>query len=230
MEILSRDVREATRAKFETELAGAVRLLYFAQEPSRLVLPGGPSDTDCTFCRETRVLLQEVAALSHKISLTEFDFQSDKASAAEYRIDKVPAIVVQAEKDAGIRFYGIPSGYEYQSLVGAIVDVSKGATALAETTKEALKALDRPLHIQVFVTPTCAYCPRAVRLAHQFALESPFITADCLESTEFPRIADRYGVRGVPKIIVNDVLSFEGAVPESVFLENVLKALETNPE
>jgi glutaredoxin-like protein len=225
MEILSRDVREATRAKFETELLGPVRLVYFAQEPSRLILPGGPTDADCTYCRETRALLKEVAALSPKIELAEHDFQSEKPKASEYGIDKIPAIVVQGERDAGIRFYGIPSGYEYQSLVGAIIDVSRGTTALAETTKDALKSVDRPLHIQVFVTPTCAFCSRAVRLAHQFALESLFITSDCLESNEFPRIADRYQVRGVPKIVVNDVLSFEGAVPEAVFLENVLKAL-----
>jgi glutaredoxin-like protein len=228
MEILSRDVREATRTKFEGELAGSVRLIFFAQEPIRLILPGGPTDMACTYGRETRALLEEVAALSPKINLTEYDFQSAKERAAEFRIDKVPAIVVQGERDTGIRFYGIPSGYEYQSLIGAIIDVSRGTTALAETTKEVLKSVDRPLHIQVFVTPTCAHCSRAVRLAHQFALESPFITADCLESTEFPRIADRFHVRGVPKIVINDVLSFEGAVPEAVFLENVLKALAPN--
>jgi glutaredoxin-like protein len=225
MEILSRAVREATRAKFETELAGPVHLIYFAQELRRLILPGGPTDADCTYCRETRALLEEVSALSPKISLTEYNFQSEKEKAAEYGVDKVPAIVVQGERDAGIRFYGIPSGYEYQSLIGAMIDVSRGTTALSETTKDALKLVDRPVQIQVFVTPTCAYCSRAVRLAHQFALESPFITSACLESNEFPRIADRYQVRGVPKIVVNDVLSFEGAVPEAVFLENVLKAL-----
>jgi glutaredoxin-like protein len=225
MEILSRDVREATCGKFKAELAGPVHILYFAQEPSRLILPGGSTGTECLYGRETRRLLEEVAAQSDRITLTEYDFQSDKEKAAEFGIDKVPAIVVMGEKDDGIRFFGIPSGYEYKSLIEAVIDVSRGTTALSETTKKALKTIHHPLHIQVFVTPTCAFCSSAVRLGHQFALESPLIRADMVESTEFPHIADRYKVRGVPKIVVNDVFSFEGAVPEDIFLENIRKAL-----
>jgi glutaredoxin-like protein len=225
LEILTRDVREATRRRFETELIGPVRLLFFAQEPRRLLLPGGPTGTECFFYRETRRLLEEVAAQSDLITLTEYDFQSDKEKAAEFGVEKVPAIAVLDEKDPGIRFYGIPSGYEYKSLIEAIIDVSRGTTALTQTTKEALKTINHPLHLQIFVTPTCAFCSSAVRLGHQFALESSFITADMVESTEFPHIADRYKVRGVPKIVVNDVFSFEGAVSEAVFLENIRKTL-----
>jgi len=225
MEILTQDVREATRKKFETELIGPVRLLYFAQEPSRLILPGGPTGSECVFCRETRRLLEEVADQSDLITMTEYDFQSNKEKTAEFGIEKVPAIVVLNEKDPGIRFYGIPSGYEYKSLIEAIIDVSRGTTTLAKATKEALKTIHQPLHLQIFVTPTCSYCSSAVRLGHQFALESSFITADMIESTEFPHIADRYRVRGVPKIVVNEVFSFEGAVPEDVFLENIRKAI-----
>jgi glutaredoxin-like protein len=225
MEILNESVREATRKKFESEMTGKVSLIYYAQEPSRLVLPGGPTGNECFFCRETRQLLEEVKAQSEKIELITYDFQADKAKAAEDGVDMIPAILVRGEKANGIRFFGIPSGYEYTSLIEAIIDVSRGGTGLAEKTKEALRAVDKPVHIRVFVTPTCPYCSIPVRLAHQFALESPFVIADMIESTEFPHLANRYNVRGVPKTVVNDTVSFEGGVPEEVFLENVLKAV-----
>ncbi len=131
------------------------------------------------------------------------------------------------QKDYGLRFFGIPSGYEYSSLIEAILDVSKGKTGLNQKTKDALKTIDKDIHIQVFVTPTCPYCPLVVHLGHQFALESPRIRADMVESTEFPHVAHKYNVFGVPKTVINENIFLDGAVPEETFLENVLKALNS---
>jgi glutaredoxin-like protein len=225
MEILSQEVRDATIKKFDSELENKVTILHFTQEPSRLVLPDSLKGQDCFFCKETKQLLEEVKALSEKIELVVYDFTADQEKVAEYRIDKIPATVIMAEKDYGIRFYGIPSGYEYTSLVEAITDVSKRRTELSPQTKDALRAVDKKVHIQVFVTPTCPYCTTAVRFGHQFALESPFIEADMVESTEFPHLANRFHVYGVPKTVINETLSFEGAVPEEEFLAQVLKSV-----
>jgi glutaredoxin len=79
------------------------------------------------------------------------------------------------------------------------------------------------IHIQIFVTPTCPYCAMAVRFGHQFALECERIKADMIESTEFPHLAQKYSVFGVPKTIINETIFIDGAVPEETFLENVLK-------
>jgi len=65
-----------------------------------------------------------------------------------------------------------------------------------------------------------------VRLAHQFALESDCITGDAVEATEFPHLAQRYQVRAVPRTIVNETGAFEGALPETRFLEAVLVAAQ----
>jgi len=226
MEMLNKEIRETTKAKFEAELSHPVKIVLFTQEPKRLVLLGSLQGQDCYFCKETRRLLEEVAALTEKIELQVLDLKADAETAARFGIDKVPGIVIMGEEDYGIRIYGIPSGYEYSTLIEDIVDVSRRTTGLADKTKEALKAIDKNLRIQVFVTPTCVYCSSVVRLAHQFALESPFIRAEMVESTEFQDLSNRYNVYGVPKTIVNDTISFEGAVPEEEFLENVLKALQ----
>jgi glutaredoxin-like protein len=224
MQLLNEEVRDFTRKKFEAELINPVNLVYFQKEKSPLIVPGREPQEDCGFCPETRQLLEELTGLTDKLKLTVYDVDKEPAKAAEYGVDKVPAIVVMGEKDFGIRFFGIPSGYEFMSLLEAIVDVSRGETELSQETKEALKELDREVNIQVFVTPTCPYCPMAVRLGHQMAMESPMVKAAMVEATEFPELTQKYEVFGVPKSIFNETLSLEGAVPEEIFLEQVLKA------
>mgnify|MGYP001109118026 CR=1 FL=1 len=224
MELLNKDVREVTGKKLEAELVDKVTLHLFTQEPRVLIVPSSVPGIECLYCRETRQLLEEVAALSDKVELVVHDFEAEKDKAAEWGVDKIPATVVVGRAGTGVRFYGIPSGYEYTSLVEAIVDASRGATGLAEATREALRALDRDVRIHVFVTPTCPYCTTAVRLAHQMAVESPRVRGEMVEATEFPHLAQRYAVFGVPKTVVNETEVFDGAVPEAVFLGHVLKA------
>ncbi|MGB9906332.1 MAG: protein disulfide oxidoreductase [Candidatus Saccharicenans sp.] len=224
MPLLNEEVRDFTRKKFEAELVNPVNLVYFTKEKSPLIVPGREPQEDCGFCPETRQLLEELTGLSDRIKLTVYELDKEPERAAQFQVDKVPAIIVMGEQDAGIRFFGIPSGYEFMSLLEAIVDVSRGETELSQETKTALKNLTREVNIQVFVTPTCPYCPVAVRLGHQMALESPLVKAAMVEATEFPELTQKYEVFGVPKTIFNDSLTLEGAVPEEMFLEQVLKA------
>jgi glutaredoxin-like protein len=223
MDLLSQEVVDATKKKFEEDLENRVTLVLFTQEPQRLVVPDYLKGQECRFCKETRQLVEEISNLSDKIDLKIYDFEGDKEKVSTYGIDKIPAIAVRGEKDFGIRFYGIPSGYEYTSLIEAIIDVSTGRTDLSQKTKDALSGLSQDFHIQVFVSPTCPYCPLAVRLAHQFAFESDRIRADMVESTEFPYLAQKYSVLGVPKTIINENVSVDGAVPEEQLLESLLK-------
>ncbi len=225
MELLNESIKEATRKKLETELTNPVKLILFTQEPSHLILPDSIRGQECPYCQETRKLLEEVAALNPKIQLEIHDFLAEKELAESLNVDKIPAILIYGEKEYGLRFFGFPAGYEYASLLKAIIQASKGKTDLQESTKEALKKIKSPVHIQVFVTPTCPYCPMAVELAHSMAIESPFIRADMVEASEFPHLVNKYQIFGVPKTVINEAISIEGAVPEKVFLENVLRAV-----
>ncbi len=180
----------------------------------------------CEYCQQTRELLEEISRLSDKIELEVFDFEENKEIAQRYKIHNAPATAIEGETDYGIRFYGIPSGYEFVSLLEDILMVSRRDSGLAPETREKLAALSTPLHLQVFVTPTCPYCPAAVRLAHQFALENKNVVADMVEAFEFQELAQRYGVMGVPRTIANEKSAVEGALPEAAFLNNVLAAIE----
>ncbi len=141
MSILSEDVRNSVQKEFE-ELPGKVKLVVFTQE------------FECAHCRENTSLAQEVASLSDKLDIEVHDFVLDKEVVERYGVDKIPAIAVEGEKDYGVRFYGVPAGYEFTSLIEAIKAVSAGESGLAAKTKEALRGLKDPLHLQVFVTPT----------------------------------------------------------------------------
>jgi glutaredoxin-like protein len=136
---------------FSQKLVNPVKLVVFSQRKSPLATP---AEHTCMYCAETEELAREVASLSPKMSVEVLDFVADKEKAAQYRIDKIPAIAVVGQKDYNIRYFGIPAGYEFTPLIESVVDVSRGATALSETSKQRLKSVDKDVHIQVFVTPT----------------------------------------------------------------------------
>jgi glutaredoxin-like protein len=215
MAFLKDEDREFVLNLFKT-LEQDVKLIMFTQQ------------LECQFCRETRQLLQEISDLSDKIKLQIYNFQLDKEPQQKYNIDKIPATIIEGEKDYGIRYYGIPSGYEFSSLLEDIVDVSQGKTNLSDESRQALAQIKKPVHIQVFVTPTCPYCPTVVRLGHKLAIENEHITADMVEATEFPHLAMRYNVSGVPRTIINENISIEGAVPEETFVDKVLEVNKQN--
>jgi glutaredoxin-like protein len=199
-----------------SKLTGPVKLVMFTQE------------MECQFCKETHELVEEIAALSDKISVEVKDFLKAEVDAKKLGIDKIPAVAVlgDGDKDYGIRFYGIPAGYEFMSLLEAIEIVSKGESGLSANGKERIKGLSKPVNLQVFVTPTCPYCPRAVVQAFRMAVESPDVTASMVEATEFPHLANKYQVSGVPHTVIGDSPQpMVGAYPEAAALDLILNAV-----
>jgi glutaredoxin-like protein len=191
-----------------------ITLKYFTQE------------IECRFCRDTRQLLEEVSGASKRIKLEIYDFVADKGEVEKYGVVRIPGIVVMDEKDYGIKFYGIPGGYEFSSLIEAMKLVSTGDTGLQKETKDFLDSLKKDVHLQVFVTPTCPYCPGAVILAHRMAYYSPKIKADMIEASEFPELAVKYNVMGVPRTVINETEFQEGAAPEQMLIEKIKNVLK----
>ncbi|MBI5745331.1 MAG: thioredoxin family protein [Elusimicrobia bacterium] len=194
-------------------LEGEVKLLYFKET------------VVCQTCLPAEDFYKEVAALSPKVKLEIYNRVLDTEKAAAYGITLSPAAVVEGPKGARVRIYGIPAGYEFVSLLEALKNSVAAATDLQPETLAALAALKAPVNIKVFVTPTCPYCPAAVVLAHKFALASQQVTAEMIEATEFPELSDKYGVEGVPKIVVNDKVHLVGAQPEQAMLKAVQDSL-----
>jgi glutaredoxin-like protein len=198
------------------EMPRAVRVVFFTQT------------LGCETCLQARQILDELPALSDKISIEEANFILEPDKAKHYGIDRVPAIALVGQTDTGeerdskIRFLGTPAGYEFMSLVQAVLLVGGRPSMLSEDSLKRVAAVTTPTTVHVFTTPTCPHCPRAVTVAHEMAFANPNITAFAVEATEFPDLARKYSVTGVPKTVVNDSVEILGALPPDAFVEQAL--------
>jgi glutaredoxin-like protein len=147
MPLLDDRVRKQVQSALAT-LERPVRVVMFTQ--------GEGGALECQYCSETRELVQEVASLSDKVLVEVKDFQADEAAAKAYGIDKIPAIALGADGAAAfrIRFFGIPAGYEFSTLLEDLRMLGSGQHGLSDDTMAVVARLKGPVHIQVFVTPT----------------------------------------------------------------------------
>lgn len=214
MELMDEETAKKVRESLDT-MVDPVHVIIFV------------NDKDCQYCGDTISIVKEVSGLSERLT-----YEVKGPEEAKSRgIDKYPALIVmkgtpEQHTYTGVRFFGIPAGYEFTSLLDAIMSVSKGESVLSQEARDELKRLDKDVHLQVFVTPTCPYCPRAVVLAHHMALVSDRVTADMVEATEFQELAIKYQVMGVPKTVINERYSQEGAAPERMIMDLIRKAVK----
>lgn len=203
--------------EFEKNLKEEIDLIVFTS-----------NDSNCKYCKETVELASEVAELSDKINFESYVFEDASDTVSEFGVSKYPATVVTKHgvKNGRIIYYGIPSGYEFGSLMEDIKNVSKGEADVSSKAIEILSKIDKPIKIQVYVTPTCPYCPKAVGTAHKFALLNENITGEMIESLEFGDEAEQVGVSSVPHIVINNDVQFVGAYPDDQFAEYVKEAYE----
>jgi glutaredoxin-like protein len=224
MALLGPDDQQRLREEF-AGMTRRVHLVFFTQS------------LGCETCVVTRQILDELPPLSDQIVIDEVNFILEPERGKEYGIDRVPAIAVAYEdadaatsppplRDTRMRFLGAPAGYEFVSLVESVTIAGGRSSELSAASLAQLATLERPVTMHVFTTPTCPHCPRAVVLALQMAAASPNVTAYAVEATEFPDLARKYHVTGVPKTIVDDSVEILGAVPEEEF---VAQALGLNP-
>jgi glutaredoxin-like protein len=172
-------------------------------------------------CAPTRRLLEEIVEENPDIALDVLNLVLDKEKAAEYGVDRVPAVIITAPGRDRIRYYGAPLGNELPTLLQAINMAATGDTKLTDQSRAQLKTLSKPVALQVFFTPTCVYCPQMISLANQAAIESPLVTTVAIDATEFPDLVRRYNVNGVPKTVINDVRELMGAAPEDEFVASI---------
>jgi len=208
---------ERDRQTVQSHLAGLthdVTLLFFTQTiaaPETALI--------------ARQVVDEVAGLSDRVSVEEVNLILDREKSAQYGIDRIPAIVLLRDgADTRMRFLGAPAGYEFSSLIESIILAGTDDSGLTEESKQLIaEKATAPMDIKVFVTPTCPHCPRAVTLAHRMAVESPNISATCVEATEFHDLSRQYRVTGVPKTVASGGAEILGALPEEEFVRGVFE-------
>ncbi len=189
-------------------------------------------DGACETCEITENLADDFATLfPDKINVKKLKLGDEELK--KYGIDKAPALAIETQDGdfRNIVFYGLPAGHELSSFIEAIKKMSTGKNAIpvSDTMKEKLKKIDKPVKIEVVVTPSCPYCPRAVILAHNFAYENPdYIRACMIEVYQFPEIGEKYNTSSVPQIRINENTETLGAIPENMLYDTIMQALSEN--
>ena len=224
--------QEKARLKrdFRKRLQTDITLRLFTQRPSPIAVPG----RDCRYCPQTQRLMEELAALSPKLQLETIDFHAQPQRAQDNGVSRIPAIALDnapppspdpAKKPGpSLKFYGLPLGYQLPALIDAIKSLSRGATRLSPNTRKQLRRINRPVHLQVFVTPASELAAGMSLLAYAMSIENPRIAADIIESEEFPELARRYAVRQVPLTIINELSAIPGMISEAELLAKTLQA------
>jgi glutaredoxin-like protein len=213
--------QDAIRMKFAQQMLTPVKIDYFTQSEVDIIVPGRQP---CAYCKPTREMLQELAALSDLISLRVHNVEEERAEAAKFGVERIPAIVLRGRSEVSFKLYGFPGGTEFPSFLDTIVDISRHEVLFSEASVKALSKIKEDVVVKVFVTPTCPYCPGMARAACQMALANPRIKAEVIEVSEFPDLAQRYNVSAVPLTVIGDRIAVPGAVPEDALVEQVLKA------
>lgn len=197
MPLLSEDDRNAIRQHFSTmENTVAITLTHPPDDPG-----------------DSGAILGELAGLTDRIQLLTAPSQ-----------DTSPPSITVGEHGR-VRFMGTPSGYEFSTLLTAIIDAGRQGTKLSPATIAFIEALGEELRIMVFVTPTCPHCPGAGVLAHRMAAASPMIRASVIEAQEFPDLAGAHRVMGVPRTVVNERYHAEGNMSETVLVAALSRAM-----
>ncbi len=208
MSLITTEIKEQLTQLFTT-LKKPVHMILFT------------SESNCETCADTQLLLSEVADLSDSLHLETFDFDTNKDYATTLGIVRTPSFALfdSDKKHHGIVFNGIPSGHEFSSFLTGILEVAGSGEAIPEAIKTRIAAINKPVHIKVFVTLGCPHCSGAVAKAHKLALENPNIFSEMIECGTFPEEADKYNVSGVPKIVINEDKELMGNQPMESFLD-----------
>ncbi len=206
--VLDKRSRNVVRQKF-SKMTSQVVLHYLHNDDK----------DECPYCEVTKDFLEEISELSGgKVIVRVY-----KASSNAYKIFGVKGAPVIMFDGYKIRYLGAPFGQETWAFLDTIVMASNKNSKLSDVNRQYLSKLNRDVHIETIVTPTCPYCPYAALLANSAAIVSSRVISDIVESFEFPEIGEKYGVTAVPTIAINGEVAFVGVPPEDKFIQSIVE-------
>lgn len=215
--------QELIRERFREQMTGTVKIDFFTQRPSPVVVPGREP---CQFCEETQRLLEDVARQSDKIDLRVREYGADRALEERYGIERVPATVVRGVLNRPVVFYGIPMPDLFAVLIEAIVDASGPGPELLPALKRRLKRLKRDVRVQVFVLPADPHSILQARDVQALAMGSRHIRAEIVEVAEYQRLAEGLSIRSVPTTIIDGRATLTGYIAPETLADHIVRATE----
>jgi thioredoxin len=217
--LIDAETEKQLKEKFQAEMKGTVDVKVFTNP----ILAPGKEQTE-EINEFAKQLVRELSQIDARIIVQNMTISDDTAK--KLNIKTSPSISVGYDLGYRIIYNGAPLGYETTGLIETLILVSRGESGLSGSDKEAIRLIDRDTFVQVFVTPTCPYCPRSVLNANRMAIEARGkITAECVESSENSELASKFHVSSVPQQVINGSMESIsiGAIPEEVFVRQVLQ-------
>lgn len=214
MEMIKDEDAKVLFESFRNTLQGDVDIVVFTGDSDR-------------YSREAKLIGRELAHLNPKIHYVHHNIDRDIEEAREYGVSESPTVMVAKHgvMDDSFKFTGLPSGYEFTTLIEAIKVVSRNEAPLTASVVQKIARVTNDTYIEVYVTPTCPYSPRVAQAAQKFAFLNPHIKAEVIESVEFHDRARESGVGAVPHVIVNGgAQEFIGGFPDEYFASQVEEA------
>jgi alkyl hydroperoxide reductase subunit AhpF len=215
--------QDRLRQYFAEQLTGGVKIEHFTQRPLSIVVAGRD---ECRLCDETRTLLEDLRALSPKISLRVQEISEAGKAAAAAGVERAPATIVRGQLNRPLRFEGFMGAGLFPPFVDALVNAARGSTNLDARLKKRLDRIRDRASVRVYVGLSSPFSASMVQTAYAYALENQRLRVTVVEVEEFPRVAQALQIGAVPYTIVNDRLRFAGALPAEVFLEMIARGAE----
>ena len=186
---------EATTKQLSGILEGLVN-------PVKIIFFKGSSEKST----EAETFVTEFADFSSKISLITYDIDGEKTKAEEWNAFASPAIFVTTEDESlkGVGFYGTPGGYEINSFLMSLLEVSGKVEELSADHKKIVDAITTPVYLYAYISLTCPQCPQAVMNIHRLAVENPNIKSYMVEGPAFKEYSEKFGVTAFPTIILGE--------------------------
>lgn len=217
--LIDAETEKQLKLKFSSSMKMPVDVKVFTNP---IIAPGDTQTQEIN--KFALQLVRELSALDPRIMLQ--DLPMTDPAAVKLGIKTSPSLAIGYDMGLKIIYNGAPLGYEVAGLIETLVLVSQMDSGLSETNKKAAGLVDRDTLLQVFVTPTCPYCPKSVLAANRIAIESRGrVTAECVECNQNPALAAEFKVASVPQQVVNRNAesSTMGAQPDDALIKQVLK-------
>jgi glutaredoxin-like protein len=215
--------QERLRQHFQEQLTGGVKIEHFTQRPMSILLPGRE---ECRLCVQARQVLEELRALSPKLSLRIHELDESRGLADELGVERAPTTILRGQRNRPLRFEGLFGGALFPVIIEMITAASRGETELDARGRRQLQRIRDPISVRLFVTPSSPYAAMMMHITCSLALESARLKVLVTEVEEFPRLAERFQVRAVPLTIINERARILGAISADEWVEELLKASE----
>lgn len=208
------------KQRFARELQNRVRIDFFGQKPAGVYVPGRVDRS--AVCTDVRKLLQELAGLSLRISLTVHDIDDEPEAAAALGVQHVPAIVLRGANNRPVRYYGNPRMRQFLALVEALLLIAHGKPTFQPDVLKSLRKLRSDVSLRLFVMPHCTYSPLAIVTALRLALESAHVKLEVFDVSTFPETIQPYGIVATPQTVFDDQYAIPGVIDEAMLIEDLL--------